>query len=127
MREHVLRAQPWLQLYNYNNITGRIGEATRGDMFFAYNRKTCRVELHSIRSFFIDPQRISKNAALDPAYLNDWIIKDYRSSETRRFLHEKEDERLYQEEVMDRFEEDLEKQNLQRAGAFMEDMLGRKL
>lgn len=127
MIDTILRANPNLVYYNYNGISDRMLATSDGDMFFVFNKRRNQIELHSCLSFQIDPSRISKNAVIKRQFLNDWIIKSFRSSETKKFYLEKEDERSYSNYITEKYEEDVQGKFISAGLNTLEDMLGRRL
>lgn len=127
MIEHILRKNRNLKYYNVNNMSDRLLKQSNGNLFFAINRSTGIIEMHSILSFKLDPQNISLNAHVKPKFFNDWVIKDFRSTETRRFLKEKQDEREYSDTIHDWHQEMLEKKNIEHGLSGIKEILGRDL
>lgn len=123
----VLRAQPWLVIYNYSNITDRLQKISDNDMFVAYNRKSKKLEIHSVFSFFVDPQVISKNATLGQPWLNGWLVQDFLSTNNKRFKEDKEDEREYREYVLESHEERMQGLAITSGISRLQEILGRKV
>ncbi len=49
--KNILKYQPWLRFVNINNISTRLLNYSKGDIFIVYNTLTENYELHSISAF----------------------------------------------------------------------------
>lgn len=105
MIETILRTKKELVYYNSYNISDRLLKVTNGDMFVAFNRKKDQFELHSCFSFKKSRQADSMNANPDQKLLNDWIVKDVKAKDTRKFLEEFMDRDVYIDQIADEAEE----------------------
>jgi len=127
MIDIILRTHPHLIYYNYNDISERMLANSDGDMFFVFNKKRNQIELHSCFSFRIDPQGISKNAVIPRQFLNDWIVKNFRSTQTKMFYLEKEDERRYSTYISEQHEANVQGKFIETGLKNIEDLLGRRM
>ena len=96
--EKILRANKYLRVYNKNDITNRLLEATDGDMFLCYNNFKKSYELHSMRSFRKNRESLQASFQ-DGAHINQWLVRDVQANGTRRFLKEVEGEREYLQQL----------------------------
>ena len=126
MIKTILRSKPYLTIYNYNKITDRVQAKTNGDMFFAYNRLKNKIELHSVTSFKISPAKQSKQATIEKPLLNDWILKDIKVRDNRRFLAEKKDESDYRDQLFEDHAALTENLFIDQGMENIKDILGRK-
>lgn len=110
-----MRYHNYLKLYNTNNISDRLLKATKGDKFLAYNGFKDTFELHSLRAFKKNRESLTATF-FDKRHLNDWLIRDLRANDHRRFLDEIMDERQYLEYVHDKNDEE-------KAASFTEESM----
>lgn len=87
----VLRFQPELRLVNINNISNRMLELTKGDIFVAYNTIRGTNEVHSVENYKLNS--ISFNVSLDKEMVNGFLINDFKSNNLKMFVKEVQDRR----------------------------------
>ena len=87
----VLKYQPELRLTNIYNISLRMLELTKGDLFIAYNVLKGVHEVHSVENFKIN--NISFNVALEPEMVNGFVYNDYKANNLKMFVKEVQDKR----------------------------------
>lgn len=97
--KQVIRYQPELRFVNKNNISTRLLNYTKGDVFIAYNVITKQYELHSVNSFRLTGY--SQNCVLDEDVINNYIYVDYRCNELKKFVHDIEDDRILKNKLYD--------------------------
>lgn len=96
---NILQYQPWLRFVNINNISGRLLRYTKGNTFIAYNTITSQYELHSVDSFRLTGY--SQNAVIEKEMLNNFLYKDYRATELKKFMNDLEDSRTLKNKLYD--------------------------
>jgi hypothetical protein len=100
--KNILKYQPWLRFVNINNISTRLMRYTKGDVFIAYNTLTQSYELHSISAFKLTGY--SQNCVVEKDLLNDWLYKDFRASELKKFMLDIQSDRQLKEHYYQDFE-----------------------
>lgn len=98
----ILRYQPWLRFININKISTRLMRYTKGDVFIAYNTLTSNYEMHSLQSFKLTGY--SNNCVIEKEFLNDWLYKDFRCNELKKFLLEVQSSRELKNHIYDKQE-----------------------
>lgn len=100
--KNILRYQPWLRFVNINNISNRLLNYSKGDVFVAYNTLTENYEMHSISAFKLTGY--SQNCIIEKDLLNDWLYKDFRSSELKKFMLDVQSDRQLKDHYYNDFE-----------------------
>lgn len=100
--KHIIRYQPWLRFININNISTRLLNYSKGDVFVAYNTLTENYEVHSINAFKLTGY--SQNCVVEKDLLNNWLYKDFRSSELKKFMLDVQSERQLKDHYYNEFE-----------------------
>lgn len=100
--KNILKYQPWLRFVNINNISTRLLEYTKGDIFIAYNTLNESYELHSVSSFKLTGY--SQNCIIEKDLLNDWLYKDFRATELKKFMLDIQSDRQLKDLYYESFE-----------------------
>lgn len=101
--KNILKYQPWLRFVNINNISTRLLNYSKGDIFIVYNTLTENYELHSISAFKLTGY--SQNCVVEKDLLNDWLYKDFRASELKKFMLDIQSNRELKEYYYNDFEQ----------------------
>ena len=123
----VLRTNRNLSRYNYGNISDRLEKATGGRMFVAYNGFNGRYEVHSITSFFLDKGESLQVSFESQKFLNDWLIRDIKANDLRKYLLEVKGTREYLENLFEQAETEREGKWIEHKLRNLESLLGRRI
>jgi hypothetical protein len=125
--ERVLRAHNYLRVYNYANITDRLQRATNGNMFVAYNGFNGRFEVHAITSFIMDKGNSLQVSFENTAFLNEWLIRDIKANDHRKYFQEIKGTREYLEKLYENHENKVSDRYTEDALRHLETILGRRI
>lgn len=114
-----------LRFININNISDRLLEATKNDLFVVYDTLRDEYQVHSILSFRLNG--ISINSVVDEESLNGDIISTILSSNIKRFGRDIKSDRDYINNLLDTQEKNLFKYNIERGRKMIEASLGREV
>ena len=87
----VIKFQPELRFANAHNISSRMLELTKGDIFVAYNVIRGVHEVHSVENYKING--MSFNVSLDKEMVNGFLVNDYKVNNLKMFVKEVQDRR----------------------------------
>jgi hypothetical protein len=87
----VIRFQPELRFTNAHNISYRMLELTKGDIFVAYNVIRGVHEVHSVENYKLSG--MSFNVSLDREMINGFLLNDYKLNNLKMFVKEVQDRR----------------------------------
>ena len=119
----VLKFQPELRFVNAHNLSNRMLELSKGDIFVAYNVLRGNHEVHSVENYKING--ISFNVSLDVEMVNGFLVNDFKANNLKKFAKEVQDRR---EKTNYRLEQAEEKRfNDTSAMSVVERTLGTKL
>lgn len=99
----VVRLQPWLRYYNARNISDRLLACSSGNLFVCYNTIADRYEIHSTVSFKLFAS--SMEFVIEKEFLNDWLIRDFKSTNLKKFGIEEASRREYTHYLYDKQED----------------------
>jgi hypothetical protein len=100
----VLRYQPELRFINQYNISLRMLELTKGDLFVAYNVIKALYEVHSVENY--KQNCISFNVALELEMVNGFLFNDYKINNLKMFVYEVKNRREKTNYLYDKAEEE---------------------
>jgi hypothetical protein len=100
----VLRYQPELRFINQYNISLRMLELTKGDLFVAYNVIKAVYEVHSVENY--KQNCISFNVALESEMVNGFLFNDYKINNLKMFVYEVKNRREKTNYLYDKAEEE---------------------
>ena len=100
----VLRYQPELRFINQYNISLRMLELTKGDLFVAYNVIKALYEVHSVENY--EQNCISFNVALELEMVNGFLFNDYKINNLKMFVYEVKNRREKTNYLYDKAEEE---------------------
>lgn len=119
----VLRYQPELRFANQYDISTRMLELTKGDLFVAYNVIKATHEVHSVENY--KQNCISFNVALEPQMVNGFLFNDYKLNNLKMFVNDVKNRRDKTNYLYDKAEE--ESQAMLTSLDIVERTLGTKL
>jgi hypothetical protein len=90
-----------------------------------YNKTRDTYELHSLKSFAYDGESI--NAVVPDEVLNGWLIKDFRANDVKKYAAEIEADRIYNNSLLDNYENKGFELLQKKALTTVEKMIGRDL
>lgn len=123
-----LRLNKELTLYNKRNISDRLLSITKGEMIVCYNRFNGMYEVHDSRSFKLDPDRNTLQVSFQNTLrLNQWLIREIKSMDFRKYQFDVQDEREYLENLHERESEASMERMLNSSMKTMEHYLGGKI
>lgn len=125
MIERFLKAFPYLKPVNINNLYNRFLQESNGTLMLLYNKTRDTYELHSLRSFAYDGESI--NAVVPDEVLNGWLIKDFRANDVKKYATEIEADRIYNNSLLDNYENKGFELLQKKALTTVEKMIGRDL
>ena len=125
MIERFLKAFPYLKPVNINNLYNRFLQESNGTLMLLYNKTRDTYELHSLKSFAYDGESI--NAVVPDEVLNGWLIKDFRANDVKKYATEIEADRIYNNSLLDNYENKGFELLQKKALTTVEKMIGRDL
>ena len=125
MIERFLKAFPYLKPVNINNLYNRFLQESNGTLMLLYNKTRDTYELHSLKSFAYDGESI--NAVVPDEVLNGWLIKDFRANDVKKYAAEIEADRIYNNSLLDNYENKGFELLQKKALTTVEKMIGRDL
>lgn len=101
--QDILRHQPWLTLINRHNVSDRLLEVSRGDLFVVFNHIHQTYEVHSVESYKINGY--SQNATIENNMVNGFLVNDYKATNLKEHGEELSSYRDKTNRLYDKHEE----------------------
>ena len=79
----ILRHNPRFKMINIFNITNRLQQISKNDLFIVYDTIKATYELHSVKSYIMTG--FSHNSTIDKEFINGFIINDFKANDLNKF------------------------------------------